>query len=91
MVTPIFDPTHSKISEITLAFLYLHQHAQNQFTPSIHSWDTVNFRALLPDWPHPFLNIPTQKRIYQLLIYVNLFQQAKNQAIPLICFGDMVD
>ena len=27
----------------------------------------------------------------QLLIYVNLYQHAKNQAISLICYGDMVD
>ena len=27
----------------------------------------------------------------QLLIYVNLHQEAKNQAISFICFGDMVD
>ena len=31
------------------------------------------------------------KFFYQLLIYVNLYQQAKNQAISFICSGDMVD
>ena len=27
----------------------------------------------------------------QLLVYVNLYQHAKNQAISMICSGDMVD
>ena len=31
------------------------------------------------------------KIFYQLLIYVNLHEHAKNQAISLICSGDMVD
>ena len=44
-----------------LAFLNLHQHARNQFIPSIHSWDTVNFRVMWPDWPYPFLTKSTQK------------------------------
>ena len=35
-----------------------HHHAKNQFTASIHSWDTANFRVPWPGWPHPFLNIP---------------------------------
>ena len=33
----------------------------------------------------------TQKIFGQLLVYVNLYQHAKNQAISLICSGDMVD
>ena len=39
--------------------------------------------------------MPTQKKIDQLLIYVNFYQHAKNQIcsinISLICSGDMVD
>ena len=31
--------------------------------------------------------MPTQKHFDQHLIYMNLYQHAKNQAIPLICFG----
>ena len=35
---------------------------------------------------------PAHFKIFaQLLIYVNLYQQAKIQAISLICSGDMVD
>lgn len=30
-----------------------------KFDPSVHSWDTVNFRAAWTGWPHLFLNIPT--------------------------------
>ena len=34
----------------------------------------------------------THPKIFdQILIYVNLYQHAKNQAILLICSGDMVD
>ena len=58
---------------------------------SIHSWDAVNFRVLWPDWPHPFLPMPTQKYFDQPLIYMNLYKHAKNQAISLICAADVVD
>ena len=40
---------------------------------------------------NPFLTMPIQKYFDQLLIYVNLYQHAKNQVISLICSGDMVD
>ena len=33
----------------------------------------------------------TQKVFDQLFIYVNLYQHVKNQAILLICSGDMLD
>ena len=39
----------------------------------------------------PFLATPTQKFLNQLLIYVNLYQHAKNQAIFKICSEDVVD
>ena len=80
-----------KSLKLLLAFLNLHQHAKNQFIPSTHSWDRVNFRVLQPGWPHPSLTMPTPKFFDQLLIYVNLSQHVKNQAISLICSGDMVD
>ena len=35
--------------------------------------------------------MPTQKIFDQLLAYVNLYQHAQNQAISLICSGDMID
>ena len=37
-----------------------------------------NFRVPWPDCPHPFLTMPIQKNFDQLLIYVNLYQHAKN-------------
>ena len=64
---------------------------EKKFITSTHSWDTVNFRVLWPGWPHPSLAMPTRKLFDQLLIYVNLCQHVKNQAISLICSGDMVD
>ena len=69
----------------------MHQHAKNYSIPSIHSWDTTNFRVLWPDWPHLFLRTPTPKFFDQLLIFVILYLHAKNQAISLICSEDMVD
>ena len=39
-----------------LAFFNLYQDPKNQFIPSVHFWDTVNFRVLWPDWPHPFFD-----------------------------------
>ena len=80
-----------KSLKLVLVFLNLHQHAKNQFIPSTHSWDTVNFRVLWPGWPHQSLTMPTPKFFDQLLIYVNLYQHVKNQAISLICSGNMVD
>ena len=89
---PVLTTFTQKSFKLLLVFLNLHQHAKNQFIPSIHSWDTANFRVPWPDWPHSFLTTPTQKIFDdQLLIYVNLYQHAKNQAISLICSGNMVD
>ena len=50
-----------KLSEITFSLSEFPPAGKNQFIPSIHSWDTVNFRVLSPDWPHPFLTIPAKK------------------------------
>ena len=47
----------------------LHQHTKYQFIPSIHSWDTVNFRVPWLDWPHPLLTMPNHKIFDQYLIY----------------------
>ena len=33
---------------------------KNQFIPSVHFWDTVNFRVSWPDWPYSFLTMATQ-------------------------------
>ena len=47
-------------------------------------------RLVTPTFDHT--PSPPKKNFFdQLLIYVNLNQHAKNQAISHICFGDMVD
>ena len=37
------------------------------------------------------MNISNQKIFYQLLIFVNLYQHAKNEAVLLISSGEKVD
>ena len=58
--------------------------------PASYSWDTFNLRFPWSDWPHLFLIVATPKFFDKILIYVNLYQYAKNQAVS-ISFGDMVD
>ena len=60
------------------------------YIPSVHSSDTVNFRVPRPDWPHSFLTMPHQKLFNQLLIFVNLYQHAKNEAVSYICSEEML-
>ena len=52
---------------------------------------TVNFGVSQPDWSHPFVTMATPKFFDQLLIYINLYQHPKNQAISIICSWYMVD
>ena len=59
-----FDHVNQKSINQFLAFLNLYQHAKNQFIPSVNSWNTVNFGSLWPDWPNPFLTVPTPKTFY---------------------------
>ena len=54
----------------------------NQFITSAHSSDTVNFRVLPHDFPYTLLTMLTRKII--TLICVKLYQQAKNQLVPLV-------
>ena len=71
-----------KIFDQLLSFVNLYQHAKNQFIPSVHSSDTVNFKVPSHDWPHPFLTMPTPKTFK--LIFMKLYQHAKNKLIPLV-------
>ena len=91
MATPNFEHIYLKIIEISFSFPEFAPARKTQFIPSTDSWDTVIFRVLWTDWLHLFLTMLTQKFFDQLLIYVNLYQHVKNQAISLICSGDMVD
>ena len=70
-----------------LIFVNLYQHAKNQFIPSAHSSDTVNFKVPSHDWPHPFLTMPTPETFK--LIFTKLYQYAKNKLIPL--FNSILD
>ena len=70
-----------KFFDQLLIFVNLYQHAKNQFIPSVHSSDTVNFKVPSHDWPHPFLTMPTPKTFK--LIFMKLYQYAKNKLIPL--------
>ena len=85
-----YNSSTQKIFNHLLICMNLYQHAKNHFIPSVHSWDTVNFRVQMPH-PHPFLIMPNQKMLVQLLIFVNLYQHAKNEAIWSICSGEIVD
>ena len=51
----------------------------------------MNFRVQRPDWPYPFLTIPNQKIFDQLLIIMNFYKHAKNEAVSSICSGAIVD
>ena len=44
-----------------------------------------------PDWPHPFLTIPNQKNFNQVLIFMNLYQHAKDMTVSPICSGEIFD
>ena len=55
----------------------LYQHAKNQFIPSIHSSNKVNFRVFSHDWPNPFLTTPITKIFNHLLIRMKLYQPTK--------------
>ena len=75
-MTILKTPSQKPLNQI-LAFLNLYQLTKNKFIPSINFWDRLNFRALWPDWPHPFLTMPTQKTFDQLLSFINLYQHKK--------------
>ena len=68
MVIPNFDHAHPKMIEIIFTFPEVPPVCKNSVhSISIHSWDTVNFRVLWPDWPHTFLTTPTSKVFDQLM------------------------
>ena len=83
MATPNFDNILLKIIKITFSF--------TEFAPAckklVHS---INSFLKYSQFKCP-VTMPTPKFFDQLLIYVNLYQHVKNQAISLICSGDMVD
>lgn len=51
--------------------------SSKKFNLSVHYWDTVNFRALWPNWALIFLTMPTQNISEQILTFFNLNQPSK--------------
>ena len=51
---------------------------KNQFIPSIHTSDTVNFRVPLHDRPYPILTIPTPKLFSHLSTCINLYHAKRS-------------
>ena len=86
----IFDQVHPKIFESTFSFPEFVPACKKSVAPSVHFWDTANFRVQRPDWPHSFLTIHNHEIFDQLLIFVNLYQHAKNEAVSSIFSGEMV-
>ena len=60
-----------------------YQLSNNQLNSQIHSQDAADFRVSSTKRPWPFLTTPTQKSLNQLLAFLNLYQHAKSQCIPL--------
>ena len=77
-VHPLWTTSNQKSLKQLSAFLNFHQFAKNYFIPSIHCWDSLNLRVWWINWLHPFLTMPTPKKTGWFLIYVNLYQHAKN-------------
>ena len=67
----------------------LYQNPKNQLF-HLFSSDAVDFRVLSPDWPHPFLIMPTPKNFNHLFICMSLNQHAKNQFILSVNSSDTV-
>ena len=69
----------------------LYQQAKTQLKPSVHSWDRVNLESRNQIGHTHFLTMPNQQIFDQLLIFVNLYQHAKNEVVSAICSGEIVD
>ena len=83
--------TSPKVTILRLCFSRFWNCTVNQLIPSVHSSDRVNFRVQRPDWLYPFLTMPDQRILNQLLILVNLYQYVKNWVVSSVCSGEMVD
>ena len=52
--------------------------------------DTANFRFLQSEWAHPFMTTPIPIFYNQILISMNLYQHAKNQAFSFYHSRDII-
>ena len=91
MVVPTFDQAHPKIIEINFSCPnYTPMHVKISFS---HVF-ILEILLILKchdqtDRTH-FWSCPSKKSLIKL-VYVNLYQHTKNQAISMICCGDMID
>ena len=79
-----FDHAYSKKFFIQLSIFVNVSTCKNHFIPSVHSSDTVNFRALSRDWPHPFLTMLTPKIFNHLSICMKFLPVCK-KSVNSIC------
>ena len=94
MTTHIFDHTQFQNCQVPFnlhEFIPACKKSVHSVHPFVHSSDTVNFRVQRLDWPHPFLTMPNQTIFDQILIFVNLYQHVKNEAVSSISSGEKVD
>ena len=90
--TRFFIWSSQNIFNYLLICVNLYQHAKNQVSPSVHSWDTQSiwspeiWLATPIFWP-----CPTKTLYEQLSIFMNLHQHAKNEAVSSICSREIVD
>ena len=59
--TPFLTIPTPEMFNHLLICMNLYQHPKNQLVPSVHSWDTINFRVQWPDCPRLFLTMPNQE------------------------------
>ena len=90
--TRFFILSSQNIFNYLLICVNLYQHAKNQVSPSVHSWDTQSiwspeiWLATAIFWP-----CPTKTLYEQLSIFMNLHLHAKNEAVSSICSREIVD
>ena len=51
-------------------FAWICKKCKNQLIPSVHSWDTINFRVQRPNWLHPYFDIAQPKHFPKLLAFI---------------------
>ena len=86
IVTPIFEHAHRKITKITFGFPEIAPACKKKI--SLFHLFVLEIQSILESLQAT--PMPNQKFFDQLLILVNLYQHVKNQAVSLICSGDMV-
>ena len=91
LTTPIFDHAYPKNFQSSFNLCEIVP-ACKKSVSSISSFLRYSqFQSPEPDWPHSFVTMSHQKLFNQLLIFGNLYQHAKNQAVSSICSAEMLD